>query len=81
MDCILKGPFKDRTSVLKSVTYCEKNIATTVVSMSLTDLDSKLQIYKKLTKTVFIWQNSEHTLKDEIRFMFYFLLPTFLSWT
>lgn len=47
MDCILKGPFKDRTSLLKSVTYCEKNIATTVVSMSLTDLDSKLQNIQK----------------------------------
>lgn len=47
IDCILKCPFKERVSLLKSVTYCEKNIATTVVGMSLTDLNTKLQNIQK----------------------------------
>lgn len=57
MDCILKCPFKERTSVLKSVTCCEKNITTTVVGMSLTDLNSKLQNTEKT------YENCFHTTK------------------
>lgn len=57
MDCILKCPFKDRKSVLKSVTYCENNITTTFVGMSLTDLNSKLQNIQKT------YENWLHTTK------------------